>query len=64
MNHIITSIIYSVLNFVRRLLDIPKYVFDLLKFKKLYKGRLELFPVLGENTSSTSFDRHYIFHTA
>ena len=49
-----------------------KYLFDYLEFNRLTAGKEKRFtlnikdrwPCLYENTGSTPFDRHYVFHTA
>ena len=56
------------------LTDVAPYVSDFFSFKKLQKemnaddqfkiGYSNIFPILGEKTATTKFDRHYVFHTA
>ncbi len=48
----------------------PAFIKEFLSFRKAGKiGRFEirwknLYPCLGDKTAATSFDRHYVFHTA
>lgn len=49
-----------------------RFAIDLIKFSKMYATTskrhifkiLDIYPIIHEKTSTTSFDRHYIFHTA
>ncbi len=46
-----------------------KVLCDFYKFKKRHSSRfktsiLDLYPIANEKTAETSFDRHYIYHTA
>lgn len=54
----------GILNIFKKAYKTPKYILNLIEYKSRYKGSLELFPILGEDTSNTDFDRHYIYHTA
>jgi len=55
---------------LRNLFRYPGFLFDFLRFNKAGKGiRFEiklkdLYPCLNDKTANTSFDRHYVFHTA
>ena len=53
-----------------RILKYINFIFDYIKFKKINSiNRFEInwenrYPCLDDNTQQTSFDRHYIYHTA
>lgn len=55
-----------------KLITRPQVFFAWLKYRKLNKGDAtrfpakasNLFPITGENTPYTLFDRHYVYHTA
>jgi SAM-dependent methyltransferase len=55
---------------LRNLPRYPAFIKEFLSFKKACEaGRFEirwkdLYPCLGDKTAATSFDRHYVFHTA
>lgn len=57
-------------NFLRYLVGLTSFVRDLSRFATLNNGAESRFslswqaPRLGDNTSGTEFDRHYVYHTA
>jgi len=64
MKYLLKIILLNIKKNIENILKTPKYIVDLIKYRSKYHGNFELFPVFGENTNKTSFDRHYIFHTA
>lgn len=58
--------------FVRRLAAYPRYLLDFYRFKRLAarsEGHVpvrwrDLYPCLDDRTSTTGFDRHYVYHPA
>ncbi|PJA89704.1 MAG: hypothetical protein CO137_02830 [Candidatus Magasanikbacteria bacterium CG_4_9_14_3_um_filter_32_9] len=68
---IILQIPFSVIIYLslRKLKNIPWFIFDYFKFKKLSRGIFSIkvhdfFPALLDKTSKTSFEPHYIYHPA
>lgn len=60
-----------ILIIIKILLNSVNYISTYLKFKKQWSqdktnrfSNSSLFPCLFDNTNSTGFDRHYVFHTA
>lgn len=60
-------------NFIRTIIYYPNFIKDLLHFNKLHKQTadqrfklkfIDLYPCVHDKTTHTSFDRHYVFHTA
>ncbi len=66
MRQILNNIYIFLSGFLLSVFRIPFYCVDLFKFISNYKdkGRFEIYPILGDNTGKTIFDRHYIYHVA
>ena len=63
--------LHKIFHFTQRSKNYPKFLSDYLNFKKLAKknNRFQLlfserYPCLDDDTSSTEFDTHYIYHPA
>ncbi len=64
-------LVISMLKVIRNILLYFKFIGQFFKFKKVSKEHQrfsilwrDLYPRLNDNTTKTSFDRHYVYHTA